>query len=267
MNMTKDMAKLLGLSIADTKIINNLNEGMTVSEIASAAKIPRTSLYYTLRKLTERGFVYSRMVRKKEMWFKSSHEDFSKKYIDAIQSMGSPTPSLNSISQAHIYTGSSNLMNVFWDITNLAPGSRFYCIQPRRSLVNVLKKTDLEDVIIFNNSVKRKNLIIEGIIHETGTVDMVKVIDQKNQKAFLESFFGRAADTVKMPENFLSTTEAEFYIYKNKLAIVNWKKEYAVIIDDKDVFELILEMFKSTKYMLEKYDQNEKIAKLLVDET
>jgi hypothetical protein len=104
------------------------------------------------------------------------------------------------------------------------------------------------------------------VIHEKGTSEMLKSLSEENKRKLLESFGGRSADTVKLPSNYLENTKAEMYMYQGKLAIMNWKEEFAVVIKNKDVFELFMEMFKSTKYLLKKYDQNEKIAKMLVDE-
>ena len=88
---------------------------------------------------------------------------------------------------------------------------------------------------------------------------------QENRKKLLKSFADRSADTAKLPENFLKDTKAEIYFYGDKVAIINWYEEFGVIIQNKDVFELLKEMFNSTKYMLKKYDQNEKIARRLID--
>jgi hypothetical protein len=63
----------------------------------------------------------------------------------------------------------------------------------------------------------------------------------------------------------MNNISSEIYLFENILVIANWKEEFAVVIHNEDVFQLLLEMFKSTKYMLNKYDQNEKIARKLVD--
>ena len=95
---------------------------------------------------------------------------------------------------------------------------------------------------------------------------MVQHLSPKDKKRLLASFSGRSADTAKLPEGFLNNTKAEIYLYDNKkIAIINWYENFAVTIENKDVFDLLIEMFRSTKYMLKKYDQNEKIAKKLVD--
>ncbi len=94
---------------------------------------------------------------------------------------------------------------------------------------------------------------------------MYKALPKVIGKKLLDSFANRSADTAKLPENFLTDTKAEIYLYDDKIAFVNWYEEFAVIIENKDVSELVKAMFNSTKYLLERYDQNEKIARRLVD--
>ena len=128
-----------------------------------------------------------------------------------------------------------------------------------------MERNPLEKLIDFNNKVKSKNIIAEGIIHEKGTDTMTKTLSKEEKKIFLKSFSDRSADTAKLPDNFLEHTKAEMYLYEGKVAIVNWYEEFCVIIKNEDVFELVKEMFSSTKYLLDRYDQNEKIARRLID--
>ena len=148
---------------------------------------------------------------------------------------------------------------------------------PRTSLYYMLPKLEKRGFIeIKRNNKKifwRKSSdevfeikFMDGIVHEK-SIDSIKgsFSDKKVAKELLSSFGGRSADMAKMPDNFLPKTHAETYLYEDKVTLLNWDKEIAVIIKDKDIFQLVKEMFNSTKYLMERYDQNEKIAKKLVD--
>ena len=151
------------------------------------------------------------------------------------------------------------------EISDLPLKSRFYGIQPEASIIQAVTRNDIKEIIRFNRKINSKKLIVEGIIHEKGTDSMIKVLPTRIGIELLKSFSNRSADTVKLPDNYLNKTKSEIYLYNNKIAIVNWSEEFAVIIQNKDVFDLLKEMFNSTKYLLERYDQNEKIARKLVD--
>jgi DNA-binding Lrp family transcriptional regulator len=255
MKISPDKVKMLDLSKSDILILKELNRNpLPIADLAVSTNIPRTSLYYMLSKLQARGLVKKIRENKKSIWNLLDSSLFEEVSTENI----SP--------QIKIYKGTDKLLNVFWEIAEIPPKSRFYGIQPKSSIVEAINKSSLEEIIRFNDLVKKKDLIVEGVIHEKGTSEMLKSLSEENKRKLLESFGGRSADTVKLPSNYLENTKAEMYMYQGKLAIMNWKEEFAVVIKNKDVFELFMEMFKSTKYLLKKYDQNEKIAKMRVDE-
>lgn len=274
MKLTKEMIKILGLNEYEVIILKALKEkDFLIQDLATHTEIPRTSLYYALPHLVERGFVESFKRNRKTMWrniydskiselFKGQQVDHDTKEEDNNNFIKQLSPS----SKISLYNGKNQAINALLDIANIPQHSRFYGIQPEASIVGAISKSRVDDIIKFNNKVKDSKLIVEGIIHEKGTDSMVQSLSPKDKKKLLASFSGRSADTSKLPEGFLNNTKAEIYLYDNKkIAIINWYEDFAVTIENKDVFDLLIEMFRSTKYMLKKYDQNEKIAKKLVD--
>lgn len=276
MKISKETALILGLSEAELSIIDSLESkdskerNASIVNISKETGIPRTSLYYMLPKLERRGFIEVKRNNKKIFWRKSSDEDFKNKYVRTIESViekkispASPTADDHSI---QVLRGTDQLLTVFDEIAGLHNRSRAYGIQPDASLIQVVKNVPTAKAIKFCDDIKEKGIIIEGIVHEK-SVDSIKntVTDKRTARELLKSFGGRSADTVKMPENFLSNTKAESYLYDNKVSLLNWEKGLAVIIKDKDIYQLVKEMFNSTKYLMERYDQNEKVAKKLVD--
>lgn len=284
MKLTKDLVKILGLTDYEFVILKALKaKSFMIQDLAVETGIPRTSLYYTLPHLVERGFIDSFRKNKKTYWrsiynqtiadffenHKSTREDNDDTDHNIKKSKdedGNYIKRFSNSSKVYLYNGKNQAVNVFRDIEKLPQHSRFYGIQPEASIVGAITENRLEDIIEFNKKVKYSKLIVEGIIHEKGTESMVQSLSPSNKKILLDSFSGRSADTAKLPEGFLNNTKAEIYLYDNKkVALVNWYEDFAVIIENKDVFDLLIEMFKSTKYMLKKYDQNEKIARKLVE--
>ena len=285
MKLTKEMIKILGLTDYEVIILKALKEkDFLIQDLSTHTAIPRTSLYYALPHLVDRGFIESFKRNRKTLWrnafdsqieglFKNQQMDQGNENgIDDTSQRNKNTGGDNFIkrisnsSKISFYHGKNQTINALMDISTIPQHSRFYGIQPEASVVGAINKGGIDKIIEFNNKVKDSKLIVEGIIHERGTDSMIQSLSPKDEKRLLASFSSRSADTAKLPEGFLNNTKAEIYLYDNKkVAIINWYEDFAVTIENKDVFDLLIEMFKSTKYMLKKYDQNEKIAKKLVD--
>ncbi|MEI6553399.1 MAG: helix-turn-helix domain-containing protein [bacterium] len=276
MKLSKEMVQILGLSTYEVTMLKTLKEkDYCIQDLALETNIPRTSIYYALPHLVDRGFIESYRRNKKTFW-RNVYDSKIKNLVEnqPLDVLGENEKSNNGnfvkrisdSSKVYLYSGKNQAVNVLVDISNLPKYSRFYGIQPEASIVGAISENKLDDILGFNKKVNDSKLIVEGIIHEKGTDTMVQNLSPKDKKRLLASFAGRSADTARLPEGFLNDTKAEIYLYDNKkVAIVNWYENFAVTIENKDVFNLLIEMFKSTKYMLKKYDQNEKIAKKLVD--
>lgn len=270
MQIDSKIAKILGLHKDEVLILQKLtSEPLRIADISKETKIPRTSLYYMLPKLEDRKFITQIKIEKKVYWKKNSDEQILTSYKKIVESISTntlgETKKVSKDTQITFYHGNDQVINILREVSSLPPHSRFYGIQPESSIIAAVNNNPLDSIIDFNHKVKKSKLIVEGIIHEKGTYSMLQKLSQEEQKRLLGSFSKRAADTAKLPEGYLNSTQAEIYLFKNKIALVNWVEEFAVIIENKDVYDLLKAMFDSTKYMLNKYDQNEKIARKLVE--
>ena len=69
MKLTKDLIKILGLTDYEVIILKALKEKeFIIQDLAIETEIPRTSLYYALPHLVERGFIESFRRNKKTYW-------------------------------------------------------------------------------------------------------------------------------------------------------------------------------------------------------
>jgi len=270
MVIDSETAKILGLHKEEVLILQKLeDEPLRIADISTYTKIPRTSLYYMLPKLEDRKFITQTKSGKKIFWKKNSDEHILNSYKKIIETFSNNTigitKTISKESQITILVGTPNLESVFFDMLKLPPKSRVYAIQPGISLLGVIQKMPLEHAVLFNRKIKQKQIIVEGIVHEKSLDDIERIINKEDAKMLFESFGGRSADTSKLPEDFLNTTKAEAYLYDGKVALMNWHEEFGVVIKNRHIYNLVMEMFKSTKYLLQRYDQNEKIARKLVD--
>jgi predicted transcriptional regulator len=269
-NDLKFSSKLLGLNKPQATVLHALHtKSMTLPEIAVSTRVPRTSLYYMLKTLTDRGLIHKQKRNNTWMWSAIPIHEVLRTHREALeQCTGKTNTSLStSVDRGHVTVHTSNdaTMSIFDELSNLPAHSRFYGIQPRESLIQAITNNDLVRIAAINQRIKARHLIAEAALHESGTDAIWQTLSKEHAKLTLQSLGNRSADTVRLPENFLTDTKAELYLYGNTVSIVNWQKEFGVSIQNDDVFELIKGMFDLTKYLLERYDQNEKIARKLID--
>ena len=271
MKLDMESAYILGLDQTEVRILSSIEDSrLTFSQISATTKIPRTSLYYTLPRLLDRKLVNKTKFNGKICWQKSTNEEIKLNFQNALnnisdQNTDSFTNTLSEDTSITFYHGAENVAKIFEEIVKSPAHSRWYGIQPGPSIMDLIPKVPIQNVVKFNKSVKRKHYIVEGIVHEYYIDKMKDIMEPENFKALLESFGGRTADYAKLPPDYMSEISSEIYLFDERFAIVNWKEEFAVIIKNADVFNLLREMFKSTKYLLHRYDQNEKVARKLVD--
>lgn len=269
MHIDSKTAKILGLDKDDLFVLQKLDaKSLKIAEISKETKIPRTSLYYMLPKLENRGFIYQTKKGSKIFWRKNKNiKDTYEKALNALITPEEQNVSFNISSDKTKISvlKKEKILQIFEDIANLAPRTRIYGIQPDTSFLHAIEYISLEHLLRINNVIKQKHIIMEGIIHERSLDSVEKIFSKNDLKKFLESFGGRSADTATLPSNYLESTISEIYLYNDTIALINWKEKIAVTIQNKDVYELLKAMFDSTKYMLKKYDQNEKIARKLVN--
>jgi DNA-binding Lrp family transcriptional regulator len=263
-------AKVIGLDKNDLKILDVLkSENLTILQISIKTKIPRTSLYYTLNTLKNRGFIKKIKIDKKTYWRKKTDRNIKaslSKIINKITSEDNNNFSKQISNNTNIIflEGAKNLEEIFWDVLKIPDKKRMFGFQPNASILQVVKKMPVKNIIKFNNEFKRKKLISEGIVHESSVEEIKKILKPEESKAFFESFGGRSADTSKLPDKYMDDVKSEIYLYDGKIALMNWYEEFGIIIENPDMYALIFEMFKSTKYLMDKYNQNEKIAMNLI---
>ncbi len=252
MKISPVQGKFLGLKSDHLKIINTLDDFFTIDDISKKLHIPRTSLYYSLPYLLDRGFVTKKKFQKKILWKPSPLDEYHTNYVETLG-----IKSNFSNQKARVFTTAADIVSILYELTSLPKLSRIYGIQPHASLEWAVKKIPTQDLIQINKTVKDKGIIIEGLVHE----DSIAFIDNAE---VLKSIHGRSADTARMYHDVLKNTCAEIYLYDSTCAIINWKEEFAICIDDTDTYTLIKELFLQMKNKSGKYDQNNAIRGYLV---
>ncbi|MEI8328129.1 MAG: hypothetical protein WCG02_03255 [Candidatus Taylorbacteria bacterium] len=253
---------ILGLSAAEKRIIQVTSKmAIGMSQISKKAKIPRSSVPYMLEKLKVRGFIKSSTdlrLKKKKVW----RSDITQ----PIKSLGNIKKSsfvggrdVTDIGRSVVtYHGAGHILDIFYKMTELPKNSRIIAFQPDSSVRYALRKNLLSNLLKINEDIKRKALIVEGIVHEKSVTTITQEIGMKSSQKVFHSFIGRLEDYVKIPDEF-ADVESEIYIFGGAAYLINWNREIAVCIDDGAMVQLLTAMITCVKEFGQRYSQNEKM--------
>ncbi len=242
-DIPEQAVSLLGLTVYEKKILESItNMGKRVSTIARLTKIPRTSLLYVLKRLKARKLVRS-IKQDKQVYWKSALTHI--------------LPRINNQDTVTL-RGLPSLVDVLKRITDLPTNSRLSGIQPSKSIVQVVKKIPFDELMNVNAIIKKKKLIVEGIVHEGSIGDMIKEFGKEKTQEIFNGFIGRLEDYVKIPDDF-ANVESEIYFFNNSAYILNWKKEIGLEIHDPSMVSLLHAMFSCVKEMGIRYNQGQKM--------
>jgi hypothetical protein len=233
----------LGLQPTEKAIIKAVEYSpRNISDIARDTKIPRTSLLYMLKKLQRRKLVIQKKQGRRTLWESNL----------TVASKQMPDKNIT------VYRGVPTIFKIMEEWTTLPKNTRVVGIQPDKSIKQSLRKNSLSNWLRINEGIKHNSLIIEGIVHEKSVNSIISEVGKDKAKKIFDSFVGRLEDYVKIPDEF-ADVESEIYICKGSAYIINWNKEIAIGIHDKDMTNLLMSMFSCVKEMGTRYSQNEKM--------
>ena len=121
MNIGKKSSVILGLKENEVSILKALSHSeMMISDLSTQTKIPRTSLYYILPKLEERGFVKEVKQAKKVFWRKMDDEDIYNTHEEALESFkDKKEDNETKVKVASVVFNLKHLLLVQWKETHL----------------------------------------------------------------------------------------------------------------------------------------------------
>jgi sugar-specific transcriptional regulator TrmB len=271
--------QVLGLNEEQIKIVKALSSGpQNISDLAEKAKVPRTSILAHLKKFERRQIVRKELKGKRFLWKINEADIIERSFYKNLQELGIS----RSVEEKNVLQRTEGLQVTYrygvksiyeiWDeISNLPKHARIYGIQPDSSFKMAIERglelKSLKSLIDVNNRIKENQIIVEAIVHEKSVESLTEIIRREaSTKAaadFFESFQGRLADTVKLPDGFLDHN-SEIYITESTLYIVSWDGLYAVTIKDRNLVLLCKGLFDALKHLCERYDQGAKMAQKIV---
>lgn len=245
--LSPEIANILGLRKHEKLVLSAISsESKHISLISRHTKIARTSLLYILKKLEKRGLVIRIQIQKMYYWKSDT--------VNALRAIN------NSGSEITVYEGKESILNMYERLIDLPQNTRIKGIQPDKSIKQAIKHVDVKEWDRINKIIKDKKFVVEGIVHEKSVDTILKELGKDGAKIAYNSFIGRLEDYVKIPDDF-ADVESEIYIFGRSVYILNWGKEMALEIRNKDMVELLTAMFSCVKELGQRYSQNQKMEK------
>ncbi len=153
--------------------------------------------------------------------------------------------------------GDALIQTVISFVESLPHGGVFNGIQPTASALLSIEKTGVKEVARLNELIKRKKILVRGVLGNNYPKRLHKVYGN----VWLQSFLGRTAHFVTVPEEYLSHG-AELYLTHNRALIVDWKHDSGILIDNPHIFHMLESHYKFMHAMGTRI-KHEEFAKLL----
>ncbi len=246
--MKRILLDSLGLTKKEHVILDVLRSfalAQTETKIAEAAELPRTTVAFLLRKLEKRKL--AERVR--------SHNRFQWKYrkhLDIFEVTEKTTRSIMFVKKG-MYEISREMLRIL----DLPPSHRLLAIQGAGISQSLMKKIDYKFLLAFHEQLKKRHIIIEGVIAES----VLKLFD-KMTEGQLASHLDRMTVVYVLPDELINFP-LDVFIVKDYVVLVDYETERFVRIDD----EALLQAFSSLFYLAEQFgkkiDLNDYIRKLI----
>lgn len=241
--MLKRLIKQLKLSSVEERIIARLERSpyiLTASGLALELHLPRRTVGYNLISLRNRGL---------------AQRDSSNRYpewsLAALEARES--------SVAETYSGTAEIQKKIWSLLQ-APGlTRYYTIQGTASIRDQFRLYDSEFARSVHRFVKKRKIIIEGVISNSGLSEMDRMnIDQ------LRSHKDRLTVVYVLADEILNF-EHDFYIFDSKLCLVNYRKQSLVVINDAAISSGVYSLLRMAILYGKKINLNDHINNLITE--
>ena len=256
---------LLGLSPIENKVLFAIEKTpLNMSGLAGSTKTPRTTLYTAIDSLKRRGLISTRKIGKAVVISptpKGTIQDMLAEASSAYDADGN-----TKIIKKHdngkqsgftVVSGKKAMLKV-WEGLAQRDTKRFYAIQPTRSMVHTIERFKPGEFIPINNAIKKNRIIVDAILKEDNFPTYMEMHKREPniQKDIIKSFIGRMAETTLIRNEYLNNN-AEIYITSRSAFLMNWEQEIGIKIENKDMIDLLSEMFQLAKGYGKKIDLNE----------
>ena len=242
-------------------------ESATISTLARATNMPRTSLYSVLPKLQGRGVVYHGKVKNHTEWKCISPKELYRKYKENLKIFEEAIPSLENISEKRTpvpkispityYESMSGVKKVYEGILSLPKEERIYSIEGSGSIAAKSKRLNKEYTSNWQMLFKKSGLIWESITSEAS----LRLIEDM-EPAVLKPHLGRPIILTVLPKELLNF-DLDIMAFQNTAALINVATAHVVLVRDKEIVRAIKELITLLSRLGKKIDLNAFMAEVI----
>src|ERR1035437_7551471 len=240
--MRRITLEALGLSPKEHAVLVVLQQqplAHKISKIALESELPHTTVGFILKKLEKRKLV--RRVRN------GNHFEWVyRRNIDMIDNVNKPeelSVGSNKESFFLVVFGMINIIKELTKILELGPTERLYSIQGAGISNTILNKMDMKFMYRIHDEVRRRKIIIEGVVAES-----VFALFKKMSESQLLSHLDRMTIAYILPDEVVKFP-LDIFIFRDRVLLVDYEAERLVRIDD----SALSQVFKSLFYIAEQY--------------
>jgi len=271
MNWNDTALKILSLTKTEITILNALNTPKSVQNIALDTGLSRTGINHALENLSSKGLINYELVGKRRLYIAVTLDELSQKFkktIDEIElndkNKKGTKIKISKEDEFIIHVGTKEIIPAYKRIAAENKNERIRAIQHHRSWNELINKMSPEQVVEFNEAVKKNQLIIDGMLNRSAYEAYKKEIKEnpeKNTEA-IKSLEGRMADYTLFDDEFFNY-DAEIWIFKTTTLIITWKEEVAIEIINANMTGFLKDMFEFVKKDGQKLDHNKAVKSIL----
>ncbi len=268
---TRNSLEIFGLTKTEAVVLEVLDTAKSVQNIAKDSKISRTGINHTLKKLYNKGLITYTRHGKRKSYVAMTPSQLSHKLqiaVDELNISGGTKKSarvkISKESEFTIYTGIKEIIPAHERIASLNKDQRLRAIQPNKSWMNLHKKLNPKQLIRFNEAIRDNKIIVDAVVQSNAYALYGEFFkhDPKTLKSIAESFTDRMADYTSISEKFFDYN-AEIWIYKETVFIINWEEEVAIEITNTDIMHFMKDMYEIVKSKGSKIDHNQIMREIL----
>ena len=248
--MRRITLEALGLSPKEHKVLDVLRQmamAQKISRIAKLAELPQATASFILRKLEKRKLVTRvKCINHFEWKYRNN--------LDIVENSSTDTFANTFMS---VKFGMTEITKEFLKILELAPAERLYSIQGAGISKSVLKKIDIKFLYFFHNAVKKKKIIIEGVIAES-----VMNLFNKMTAEQISSHLDRLTLVYVLPDELINFP-LDIFIFRDNVLLVDYEVERLVHIEDSALAQSYKALFKVAEEFGKKIDLNSYLKNLI----
>lgn len=231
---------MLFLTKRQEKVLKSLSVTfLSVTEIATITKLPRTTVSTVLKSLEQSGFVASKKIKyKNKHLYKKVDDKKIQKALNVLEKhivedkVGIKTMPFLERGGISLLLGKDSIIKTLKEMMSMEKGERIYTLQPSGSTKQWNKAIGEKEVLYIHSLFKKNGLIVVSV---AGKYEPGKVLYSNE---IIESFKDRLDQSYFISDNFLEDNTA-VYVYRSSLLFVDIDRLIGIHIQDKKISSII----------------------------